>query len=377
MSLLIEKALLLLVALQAFFPSVDAVYMIMVMVVLYMVATTFLSQKKFLPFFYSSLLVWLMQSIALLLLFHNVIEEDSIVVRNFMLLAPTREVVLLAFVVTSIVFRIESYIKWDRQTRRKMIISTWRSPSEASILGMLDIRAEKLVDFLKKQSEKDEVKITVTHAAIKAIGMVLKASPSVNGHIMFGRFYPSKTADIGCLVTMPSSKGSDLGNAKIKNADSSPLASISTKLEKLANNLRKGRDSEHESRKLLLRLLPTFLLQPMLVVAAWIASAGISIPALGVSAHPMGTCLVTSVGMLGLDFAFPPFTPFANTPVLMMIGRMSRKPVVDQETGEVSSALMLPIFFNVDHRYVDGAEGAAMAKRFKDILENPHLLVEA
>ena len=75
----------------------------------------------------------------------------------------------------------------------------------------------------------------------------------------------------------------------------------------------------------------------------------------GVKPFPFGSCLVTSVGMMGLDVAFAPFTPFARVPILVMVGAIREKPVVVD--GEVPSFLpsflpsLLPLLFmtNLDH----------------------------
>ncbi len=58
-------------------------------------------------------------------------------------------------------------------------------------------------------------KVTITHLVIKAIGKILKEMPSVNGHLVMGRYYPAETADVGCLVAIDTPKGPDLANAKV------------------------------------------------------------------------------------------------------------------------------------------------------------------
>ena len=69
------------------------------------------------------------------------------------------------------------------------------------------------------------------------------------------------------------------------------------------------------------------------------SSLGLDLPIFGVRPFPFGSCLVTSVGMMGLDTAFIPFPPFARVPLLVMVGGIKKKPVVID--GEVCRNLML------------------------------------
>lgn len=235
----------------------------------------------------------------------------------------------------------------------------------------MDINAAQLVPFLKEESERTGTKITVTHAIIKALGQVLKLTPEVNGRLVLGRYYPSDTADVGCLVNMRSDQGFDLGLTKVTDADSKSLADVARSLQRNAASLRSGKDEFHEARKPVLEWMPTFLLEPVVAVTGWLASLGITIRTIGVQGHPFGTAIVTSVGMLGLDMCFVPHTPFARVPVLVMVGKLQLKPHVNQDTKELTLIQKLPVTFTVDHRFLDGSQGAIMAQRFQEIMETP------
>ena len=96
-------------------------------------------------------------------------------------------------------------------------------------------------------------------------------------------------------------------------------------------------------------------------------------PPPGVQPFPFGTAMITSVGMLGLDLCFVPHTPFARVPIILMVGSISKKPVVDVE-GKVVVRDILPVTFTVDHRFLDGVQGAVMAKKLRLYIEQPALL---
>mmetsp|Transcript_2443 Transcript_2443/g.5791 ORF Transcript_2443/g.5791 Transcript_2443/m.5791 type:complete len:128 (-) Transcript_2443:743-1126(-) len=106
------------------------------------------------------------------------------------------------------------------------------------------------------------------------------------------------------------------------------------------------------------------------MLAGYLSSAlGLSIPAMGVRPFPFGGCLVTSVGMLGLEQAFAPFTPFCRVPLLVMVGGVRDKPVVVD--GKIEIRPILTITATIDHRFVDGSQAANLAKYTRAVFEEP------
>lgn len=69
---------------------------------------------------------------------------------------------------------------------------------------------------------------------------------------------------------------------------------------------------------------------------------------------------------------YAPFTPFAKVPLLVLLGAIKDTPVA--KDGQVVIRPILNIMATLDHRFVDGFDGALVAKNVKDILENPEKL---
>lgn len=186
-----------------------------------------------------------------------------------------------------------------------------------------------------------------------------------------GRFYPSETADISCLVHMDTDRGHDLGITKVTDADTKKLTEVAHALSGDVKTIRSGKDDAFNKRKSTLSWFPTVLLEPMVAFSGFLSHIGMSIPAMGVKPRQFGSALLTSVGMLGLDMAFVPFTPFAHVPVLLVLGQVAPKAVVNPKTRELEVKDMIPMSFTVDHRFLDGAEGGQMITMLQDILEHP------
>jgi pyruvate dehydrogenase E2 component (dihydrolipoamide acetyltransferase) len=71
------------------------------------------------------------------------------------------------------------------------------------------------------------------------------------------------------------------------------------------------------------------------------------------------------------------FTPIINSPEVAILGvsKSSMKPVWDGK--QFAPRLMLPLSFSYDHRVIDGAMGARIAKYLADTLANPKDLAGA
>jgi len=263
-----------------------------------------------------------------------------------------------------IIFRIYAP---KQSTRRKMMIASWSAPNEGNIHGVLEIDVTKTQAYIEKK-RKEGQHITITHIVIRAIALGLQVAPSMNGRILWGKFFPHSQTDIGCLVNIEG--GKDLANAKITNVDKRSYASISNTLHEKAQKLRQGKDEDFKKTTSSLKYLPVFILKPLVYWVGFLGgSLGLDIPLLGVKKFPFGSCLVTSVGMMGLDRAFVPFPPYGRIPLLAMIGAIIDKPIALD--GEVVIRPILTITATLDHRFVDGAHAALLAKKVREVVSDP------
>jgi len=253
-------------------------------------------------------------------------------------------------------------------TRRKLAISTWGPPDEGNILGKLHVDAANLQAWIDATRKATGEKVTVTHAVGRAAALALSQAPEINGRIVWGSYVPHRQTDITFLVALDD--GRDLAKVKIANLDKRPCTDIAAELRKRSELLRKGADADFEKSKGLLRALPTAVLRPLLRFIGWLTSAvGVSVPALGLEAFPFGSCIVTSVGMLGIDEAFAPHTPFARVPILILVGAIKDTPVA--QDGAVVVRPILTLTATIDHRFVDGFQLAKVAQTVRSALESP------
>ena len=258
-------------------------------------------------------------------------------------------------------------------TRRKLAIASWSSPREGNIYGKLTFEATEALAYLDWLRQKSGEKVTITHLVGKAVAMALEQSPGLNGVIRFGRFVPHSTVDVTYLVALE--EGQDLAKAKVPDANKKSVADIARDLRALAGKLQRGEDEQYKKSLGPLRLLPSWLIRPLVYFVGYLASVlGWSLPSVGVERYPFGSAVITNVGMFGLDEGFAPPTPWAHVPVYVLVGQVRDAPGVCE--GRLVVQKQMSINATLDHRFLDGAQAGAMAKVLREVLEHPWRALE-
>jgi len=250
------------------------------------------------------------------------------------------------------------------------MLSTWSEPSVGNIFGLLTINCDKLVPFLSKKKEEG-AKITVTHCVIRAIALAFQYTPSLNSLIIADTFVPKKTIDICCLVALD--EGKDLAFVKIHEGNKKTLKEIGDEIQMKSNKLREHKDDDFNKSKPAMKYLPVFVLRYLVNFMGYLTnSLDISVPALGLRGSSFGTAMITNVGMMGVQQAFAPHTPFARVPITLLMGAIEKRPAVVNDTICIQNQMTLNA--TIDHRYIDGTEISKLSKVMKYHLENPETL---
>lgn len=257
------------------------------------------------------------------------------------------------------------------RTRQKLAIASWNAPMEGNIYGKVVVDATNALAYLEHLRKTTGAKVTITHLVGKAAGMVLKNAPSLNGTIVLGGFRAFPTVDVAFLVNLEG--GNDLAKAKVCDIDGKSVVDIARELGVSADKLRKGQDESFKKAQGPLKLLPTWLVRPLVHFSGFLASGlGINLPMFGLEANPFGSCIVTNVGMFGIDEAYAPPTPWARVPVYLLVNAVKDMPTVVD--GQILVRPNLTVTATIDHRYIDGAQLGVLAKILRQVLENPWTL---
>ena len=243
-------------------------------------------------------------------------------------------------------------------TRRKLAIATWGPPREGNIYGKMTLDATNVVAWLQHLRETSGEKVTITHFIGRAVGEALANAPGLNGYLRLGRYIPHTSVSLAYLVALE--EGANLAKVKIENIDKKSVADIAAELRALAVRLREGKDDEFNKSQNPLKLLPTWIIRPLVWMTGLLTSSfGLQVKALGLEPFPFGSCIVTSIGMFGLDEGYAPHTPFARVPLLVLIGALRDAPAVAD--GALVIRKQITITATVDHRFMDGHQGGVLA----------------
>lgn len=252
--------------------------------------------------------------------------------------------------------------------RRKIAIASWSAPKEGNIYGKISVDVGNVINYIEYLRKTSQEKITITHIIGRAAGLALAQCPDLNGRIFLGNYYPHKTVDLAFLVSLEG--GKDLAKFKIENIDKKTTVEIARELRLGAERLRQGEDQEFERPKTLIKILPTWIIRQLLFVTGYLTGCvGVNVSCFGLKKYPFGSCIITSVGMFGLDEGYAPPTPFARVPIYIAIPEIKKRPVVIN--NEVVIRPMLDIMATIDHRFLDGHRGAMVAKMMREYMENP------
>jgi pyruvate dehydrogenase E2 component (dihydrolipoamide acetyltransferase) len=91
--------------------------------------------------------------------------------------------------------------------------------------------------------------------------------------------------------------------------------------------------------------------------------------AFGQPGHPLGSLFVTNIGSFGLDEGYVAPVPAARVPLYVCIGAVA--PAAMVVDGEVVARPQIVITATADHRLVDGAHAAKLARIVRTLLAAP------
>lgn len=255
---------------------------------------------------------------------------------------------------------------------RKLAIGTWKTSYDPKVYGTMEVRMEQALEYLAAFHEKKGKKITLNHLFAKAVSSVLKQVPEANAILRFYRVYLRKSVGVFFQVAMTGEgfEKADLTGLTIHDADGKSLAEIHDEFELKVKLARSRRDPALEPTRRRMMRVPGFALGWVLRATSFlIYSLNLDLSWAGVPRDAFGSAMVTNVGSLGLDIAYPPLLPYTRVPIVIAVGAVRDAPVV--ENGAVIAGKVMHVNVTFDHRFIDGVHAAQMARLLRDWLEKP------
>jgi pyruvate dehydrogenase E2 component (dihydrolipoamide acetyltransferase) len=172
-------------------------------------------------------------------------------------------------------------------------------------------------------------KLSVNDFVIKACGVALTRVPSANASWIEDQIYQYTSADVSVAVAIEGG----LITPVIRQAETKGLIEISHEMKALALRAREGKLKPEEFQG--------------------------------------GTFSLSNLGMYGVK----EFSAIINPPqgCILAVGMGEERPIVKK--GVLTVATLMTCTLSVDHRVVDGAVGAQFLKVFKELIENPVMMI--
>jgi pyruvate dehydrogenase E2 component (dihydrolipoamide acetyltransferase) len=253
---------------------------------------------------------------------------------------------------------------------RKVASTIYRKPIDSKIYGSVEIDVTELERFISEK-RKQGVKTTLTYIMTLIIGRALKYEvPELNTFVRRGKIVPRPQIDGTLSVLL---ERGQMGSVRIENIDQLTIADLTEEIKEKIQQSRKGNENSTMQSKNMLASLPWpfrfwFFKLYKIVTIHW----GISLPFLGLSANSFGSYVVSNIGTLGLDSGYGALLPSANVSIVMILGGVTKKPVIVND--EIVPRRILSLSATLDHRVVDGSHGGKLFRYIKHMVKNPHLL---
>jgi pyruvate dehydrogenase E2 component (dihydrolipoamide acetyltransferase) len=254
---------------------------------------------------------------------------------------------------------------------RRLAPHVWGRPADPTVYGVMEFVVDRALPYIEALSAHAGTQIRLTHLITKALALGIEATPGSNGIVSRRQVKLRSTVDI--FVQVATERGRDLSGIKIASADRKSLIDIGRELTERADRVRKHADPGVERTKSLVTRLPNALVGwTVRLMESLIYDLQLDLTRFGIASDQFGSAMVSNIGNFegfGMSFALAPLVPISRVPIVVLIGKVQRKPVVENDRVVVRSVVTLGCTF--DHRMIDGAQGSAIAAVMKRVVEDP------
>jgi pyruvate dehydrogenase E2 component (dihydrolipoamide acetyltransferase) len=262
--------------------------------------------------------------------------------------------------------------KSDLSAFRKIALGTWHTAYDPSVYGSLTLRMEQAERYLDEFRRATGKRLTFSHMMAKAAGAALEAMPDANAILRLGSIYLRERIGVFFQVALEDADTGeiDLSGTTIFEPEQKSLLAIVDEFQERTARVRGGKDRKEAARNLF-RRAPSFAIGPLLDAVSFFGyTLNLDLEKLGVPNDAFGSVMITNIGSLGLEEAYPPLVPYSRVPIVMAMGAVRDAPVV--EDGRVVPGRVMKVCATFDHRVLDGVHAAVMVRTLRQWMEDPY-----
>lgn len=253
---------------------------------------------------------------------------------------------------------------------RKIASSIYRKPSDSKIFGAVEIDVDDLEKYITRKRREGE-KITLTHFFTLVVARALREEvPELNCYLRRGKVIKRKQIDATVSVLL---EGSQMSSVRLNNADQLTLPEAAAIIREKIRDTRAGEASRTMKSGGGVSSVPWPLRAWLFRLIRLITiNLGIPLPWLGLPRNSFGSFLISNIGTLGLETGYPALFPVSDVAFVLIMGGVTKKPVVVDEKIVIRKMLSLSIA--LDHRVVDAWHGGKLFRYIKYMVDRPALL---
>jgi len=246
----------------------------------------------------------------------------------------------------------------------------YRKPRDSKIYGSVEIDVTMLEQFIAKK-RKEGIKTTLTQLITLIVGRSIATGvPEMNAYIRRGRVIQRKQVDATVSVLL---KSDEMGSVKIENADQVTVSELAEIIAKKIKESRQGEENKAMQSKQVLSSLPwPFRNWVFNLYKKFTIDWGLKVPGINLSSDSFGSYIISNIGTLGLDTGYAALLPSSNVSIVLILGKVYKKPVVIND--QIVPRKILLLSATLDHRVVDGSHGGKLFRYIKYLVKNPELL---
>jgi len=195
----------------------------------------------------------------------------------------------------------------------------------------VEIEMDKALEFRKQINAalKEEEKVSVNDVIVKTAAMASLKHPFVNSSYRSDKIRFYEDADVGVAVAIDEG----LITPVVRGANKKGIAQIAKEVKELAGRAREKKLAPEE--------------------------------------YTGATFSISNLGMFGIK----EFTAIINPPEAAIFAIGGATPTAVVRDGEIVVRQIMHVTMSCDHRVIDGATGAKFLQTFKQMLENPILML--
>ncbi len=259
---------------------------------------------------------------------------------------------------------------------RKLTVATWRPANDPTMYATVEMTMDSALAYVGDFRAATGRRLTVTHLATRAVAAALRRAPETNGLLRWSRIYLRERVGISMPV-MTKEKNADgtervdLAAINLQDVADKDLTQIVDEVSEKVAAVRKREDANQERARRVFAHVPTLLISLLLRLFAVVAyTLNIDLSRFGVQRDPFGSVIISNIGAMGLDNAYAPLVPYARVPIVITLGAMQPRPVVEE--GQIVIRQRMKVGMAADHRFMDGYHMSVILGTLKEWFARPH-----